>query len=79
MLSSVLKSELAIMVNIAIMRAFVKLREMLTTHKELRQKIEEMEKKYDNQFKVVFEVIKQLLTPTETEKKKIGFNRGREG
>ncbi|MBI4681905.1 MAG: ORF6N domain-containing protein [Nitrospirae bacterium] len=75
MLSSVLNSELAVRVNIAIMRAFVKLREMLTTHKELRQKIEDMEKKYDHQFKVVFEVIKQLIEPSQNPKKKIGFGR----
>ncbi|RJQ14286.1 MAG: ORF6N domain-containing protein [Nitrospiraceae bacterium] len=75
MLSSVLNSELAVKVNIAIMRAFVKLREMLTTHKELRQKIEEMEKKYDYQFKVVFDTIKQMIEPSPKAKKKIGFGR----
>lgn len=75
MLSSVLNSEMAVRVNIAIMRAFVKLREMLTTHKELRQKIEEMEKKYDHQFKVVFDVIKQLIEPSQKTKNKIGFKR----
>lgn len=55
MLSSILNSERAIEVNIAIMRAFVKLREMLATHKELARKLEEMERKYDAQFKVVFD------------------------
>jgi hypothetical protein len=75
MLSSVLNSELAVQVNIAIMRAFVKLREMLTTHKELRQKIEELEKKYDSQFRVVFDAIRQLMTPPEPKKRKIGFGR----
>jgi hypothetical protein len=78
MLSSVLNSELAVQVNIAIMRAFVKLREMLTTHKELRQKIEEMEKKYDSQFSVVFDAIRQLMTPPEPKKRKIGFGREKE-
>ena len=62
MLSSVLKSKRAIEVNIAIMRAFVKLREMMATHSDLKKKIESMEKKYDEQFQIVFEAIKQLLT-----------------
>lgn len=73
MLSSVLNSERAIQVNIAIMRAFVKLREMLATHKDLTRKLEEMEKKYDAQFKVVFDAIRQLMTPPEPTKKRIGF------
>jgi hypothetical protein len=75
MLSSVLNSGRAIAVNIQIMRTFTKLREMLITHKELRQKIEAMEKKYDYQFKVVFDAIKQLISPQETKKGKIGFRR----
>lgn len=61
MLSSVLNSERAISVNIQIMRTFTKLREMLATHKELKQKIEEMEKEYDAQFKIVFDAIRQML------------------
>jgi phage regulator Rha-like protein len=73
MLSSVLNSERAIHVNIAIMRAFVKLREMLATHKDLARKLEEMEKKYDAQFKVVFDAIRQLMATPEPKKKKIGF------
>lgn len=73
MLSSVLNSERAIHVNIAIMRAFVKLREMLATHKDLARKLAEMEKKYDVQFRVVFDAIRQLMTPPEPKKKKIGF------
>ncbi|MBI4825331.1 MAG: ORF6N domain-containing protein [Nitrospirae bacterium] len=74
MLSGVLNSDRAITVNIQIMRTFTKLREMLSSHKELRQKIEEMEKKYDNQFKIVFDAIRQLMTPPETKSKKIiGF------
>ena len=63
MLSSVLKSKRAIQVNIQIMRAFIKLKEMLSTHKDLKLKIEEMEKKYDKNFQIVFEAIKQLLEP----------------
>lgn len=74
MLSSVLNSETAIKVNIAIMRAFVKLREMLATHKDLARKLAEMEKKYDAQFRVVFDAIRQLMAPPEEpKKKKIGF------
>jgi len=73
MLSSVLNSERAIHVNIAIMRAFVKLREMLATHKDLALKLNEMENKYDAQFKVVFDAIRQLMTPPEPKKRKIGF------
>ena len=75
MLSSVLHSERAIEVNIAIMRAFVRLREILTTHKELARKLEELEQKYDAQFKVVFDAIRQLMVPpTSAEKRRIGFH-----
>lgn len=73
MLSSVLKSKRAIQTNIAIMRTFVKLREILLTHKELREKIEKLEGKYDKQFKVVFEVIKKLISEKENSRKEIGF------
>ncbi|MBI4722432.1 MAG: ORF6N domain-containing protein [Candidatus Stahlbacteria bacterium] len=73
MLSSVLKSQRAIQVNIQIIKAFVKLRKMLLSHIELRRKLEEMEKKYDKQFKVVFDVINRLLEPPKEPKKKIGF------
>jgi phage regulator Rha-like protein len=75
MLSTVLNSKRAIQVNIQIMRTFTSVREMLATHKELRHKIEEMEKKYDNQFKSVFEAIRQLMVPPEPRRKKIGFLR----
>jgi len=73
MLSSVLNSERAIQVNIQIIRTFTKLRELIATHKELRQKIEEMERKYDKKFKVVFEAITRLLEVKGTPKKPIGF------
>jgi hypothetical protein len=73
MLSSVLNSARAIEVNILIMRAFVKLRQMVDSHKDLLRKIEEMEKRYDHQFQVVFEAIRQLMTPPETPRKRIGF------
>jgi phage regulator Rha-like protein len=73
MLSSVLNSDRAIKVNIQIMRTFNKMREMLINYQEVRQKIEEMEQKYDYQFKVVFEAIRQLLEPPKKPEKKIGF------
>jgi hypothetical protein len=73
MLSSVLNSEKAIHVNIAIMRAFIKLREIMATHKDLARKIDDMEKKYDAPFKVVFDAIRRSLTPPEKSKKRIGF------
>ncbi|MCK4427788.1 MAG: ORF6N domain-containing protein [candidate division Zixibacteria bacterium] len=73
MLSSVLNSKRAIYVNIQIMRTFAKLRQILLTHADLKRKIEGMEKKYDQQFKVVFEVISKLLEPPKKLKKKIGF------
>jgi hypothetical protein len=75
MLSGVLNSDRAIMVNIQIMRAFIQSKRMLLTNVGLRRKIEEMEKKYDKQFNVVFEAIKQLLAPPKArEKKMIGFH-----
>jgi len=73
MLSSVLRSKRAVQVNIEIMRAFVQLREMLASNVKLARKLKQMEKKYDEQFKIVFEAIRQLMAPPETKKKKIGF------
>ena len=73
MLSSVLKSERAIEVNIAIMRAFVRLRQILASHEDLARKLEEIETKYDEQFKVVFDAIRALMAPPERPRKKIGF------
>ncbi len=61
MLSAVLKSKSAVQVNIAIIRTFVKLREMLETNKDFAKKIDQLEKKYDHQFKIVFEAIRQLM------------------
>jgi hypothetical protein len=73
MLSSVLNSRRAIEVNILIMRAFVRLRQMVVAHKDLLQKIEKVERKYDRQFLGVFEAIKKLMEPSEKARKKIGF------
>ncbi len=73
MLSSVLKSKRAILVNIQIMRTFTKLREMIESHKDLRKKIEEMESKYDKQFQIVFNAIKQLIEEPVKPKRRVGF------
>jgi hypothetical protein len=73
MLSSVLNSKRAVQVNIAIMRTFVKLRQMMASHKELARKLEELEKKYDGQFQSVFEAIRFLIEVEEKPKRKIGY------
>ncbi len=77
MLSSVLNSERAVQVNIAIMRAFVKLREILTTHRDLADKIEDLEKKYrqhDIKIRTVFDAIREMLQPPLSPKRRIGFS-----
>jgi len=73
MLSSVLRSKRAITVNIEIMRAFVKLRQMLASNAELSRRLDELESKYDRQFKVVFDAIRQLMSPAVRDRKEIGF------
>ena len=74
MLSSVLRSERAIQVNVEIMRAFVRLRQMFASNAELSRKLAALEKKYDLQFKAVFDAIRELMTPLEPKKKRpIGF------
>jgi len=79
MLSSVLNSDRAIEVNIAIMRAFVRLREILSTHKDLARKLADLERKlsqHDEKFTIVFEAIRQLMTPPPAPvKRRIGFHR----
>ncbi|OGX11138.1 MAG: hypothetical protein A2351_03260 [Omnitrophica bacterium RIFOXYB12_FULL_50_7] len=75
MLSSVLNSERAVEVNIQIMRTFTQLRQLMLKHADLRKKIEEMEKKYDHQFQIVFKTIKELLEPPPPKPKgPIGFH-----
>jgi hypothetical protein len=76
MLSSVLRSGRAIQVNIEIMRAFIRLRQMLASHVELARKLAALEKKYDAQFKQVFEAIRQLMIPPEPKRRPIGFRKG---
>jgi hypothetical protein len=73
MLSSVLRSQRAIDVNVEIMRAFVRLRQMLASNAELARRLDRLEKKYDAQFKVVFDAIRQLMTPPKPSRRKIGF------
>ncbi len=75
MLSSVLRSKRAVRVNIEIMRAFVRLRQMLATNEELARKLDSLEKKYDAQFKVVFDAIRDLMIPPEPKRRPIGFGR----
>lgn len=75
MLSSVLRSRRAIRMNVEIMRIFVRLRQLLSSNKELSSRLDELEKKYDHQFKVVFDAIRQLMTPAPSERRKIGFSR----
>jgi hypothetical protein len=77
MLSSVLNSDRAVLVNVAIMRAFVKVREIMATHKDLAHKIEALERKYsdhDHRIQVVFKAIKNLLEPPLAPKRRIGFH-----
>ncbi len=73
MLSSVLRSKRAVLVNVEIMRAFVRLRQMLAAHVDLARKLSALEKRYDAQFKVVFDAIRELMTPLPEKKRPIGF------
>jgi len=73
MLSSVLRSTRAVQANIAIMRAFVKLREMLASHKDLARRLDALESKYDAKFRVVFDAIRELMEPPDPQRKSIGF------
>lgn len=75
MLSGVLRSPRAVQVNIQIMRTFVKLRRMLSAHKELEKRLDALERKYDKQFRVVFEAIRQLMKPPQPKHRPIGFQR----
>jgi len=73
MLSSVLRSKRAVQVNVEIMRAFVRLRRMLATHEDLARKLDDLEKRYDAQFKAVFDAIRQLMTPPAQPRRRLGF------
>ena len=74
MLSSVLRSKRAIQVNVDIMRTFVRMRQLLASHADLAKKLEELEKKCDAQFKIVFDAIRQLMAPSAAPRKQIGFH-----
>ena len=73
MLATVLNSPIAVQSSIQVVRAFVRLRQMLASNKELAKRLNELEKKYDVQFKVVFDAIRQLMTPPEPKRRKTGF------
>ncbi len=75
MLSGVLNSPRAIQVNIQIMRAFVRLRQILSAHADLARKLESLEKKYDSQFRAVFDAIRELMTPPTSKTRRIGYHR----
>ena len=74
MLSSVLKSQRAVQVNIQIMRTFVRLRQILASNEKLLERLDQLEENYDAKFKIVFSAIRQLMSPTAVNKKPIGFN-----
>jgi hypothetical protein len=73
MLSSVLRSERAVKVNVEIMRTFVRLRKILSSHEDLARRLDTLEAKYDKQFRVVFDAIRELMTPVDKEQRRIGF------
>jgi len=73
MIATILNSPVAVQASIHVVRAFVKLRQILASNKELSKRFNELEKKYDAQFKVVFDAIRQLMTPPEPKRRKIGF------
>jgi hypothetical protein len=74
MLSTVLRGDRAVQVNIAIMRAFFRLRELLSTNADLAAKLEQMEKKYDGQFRIIFDAIRQLMAPAARPAREMGFH-----
>jgi hypothetical protein len=73
MMASLLNTQVAVDASVQVVRAFVRLREILATHKDLARKLEELEKKYDAQFRVVFDAIRQLMTPAAPPRRPIGF------
>jgi len=75
MLASVLNSPVAVQASIQVVRAFLRLREILATHKELARKLADLEQKYDKQFRVVFDAIRELMSPPKKQRKQIGFQR----
>jgi hypothetical protein len=74
MLASLLNTRIAVQASVQVVRAFVRLREILATHKDLARELRELEKKYDAQFKVVFDAIRALMTPPRLQQRRIGFH-----
>ncbi len=79
MLASLLNTRIAVQASVQVVRAFLRLREILATHKDLARKLEELEKKYDAKFKVVFDAIRELMTPPRSRQRPIGFRVGEAG
>ena len=77
MLASVLNTEIAVHASIQVVKAFVRLRQMIASNRELAKRLDELEKKYDSQFRQVFEAIRKLMIPTTSEQRRIGFRKGR--
>ena len=75
MAANVLSSKTAVQASVQVVRAFIRLRQMLTSNAELARKLGELESKYDAQFSVVFDAIRQLMTPSEPQRKQIGFTK----
>lgn len=75
MAANVLNTPLAIDLSVFVVRAFIRLRQVLWTHKDLADKIAELEKRYDFQFKVVFDALRQMMSPPAVSQRKIGFGR----
>lgn len=73
MAANVLNTKIAIKASVQVIRAFIHFREVLSSHKDLTHKIQDLEKKYDSQFKVVFDAIRQLMSPPQIKKRRIGF------
>jgi hypothetical protein len=73
MLASVLNSEIAVQASVQVVRAFIRLRQLLSSHVELAKKVDVLERKYDGQFRSVFEAIRQLMAPTEVIQRRIGI------
>lgn len=77
MLASLLNSQRAVEVSVFVVRAFVKLREMLASHRDLARRLDDLEKKYDSQFRVVFDAIRELMSPPAPSRRRIGFRASR--
>jgi hypothetical protein len=78
MLANVLNSQTAISASVQVVRAFIRLREMLVSHKDLARRLDSLEAKYDKQFRVVFDAIRELMTPVDKEQRRIGFRKDKE-